>query len=222
MFDRLNSGGTKLESMETRRGTLDGPFLKVVEACAKNPLFLELCPVSKALADRAEHIELVLRYFAYCDNYAGFIKRVDTFLSEYLKARNEANNRVAEAASVEEFEAMLAFVKQHLPNGFRKSSSTNTVARIRFECLAVGTTLALRAQPTLAPTNPSSWLETDEFTRHTRSDASNSRPKVVNRIHYVRDNLLGRPVQYDGETAAVEASANLDAPPDSDQLSLPI
>ena len=220
MFDRLNSGGTKLESMENRRGTLDGPFLKVLEACAKNPLFRELCPVSKSLADRAEHVELVLRYFAYCDNYAGFTKRVDSFLTDYLKARNHADDRQAEATSVREFEAMLAFVQGHMPNGFRKSPTTHTVARIRFECLSVGTTLALRVQPGLAPSDVAAWLESDEFKRHTRSDASNSRPKVVNRIQFVRDNLIGRPVQYDPHTAKVEASANLDAPPDPEQLSL--
>lgn len=220
MFERLNSGGTKLESMETRRGTLDGPFLKVVEACAKNTLFLELCPVNKSLADRAEHVELVLRYFAYCDNYAGFTKRVDKFLTDYLKTRNQADARQAEVSSVQEFEAMLVFVKRHIPNGFRKSSTTNTVARIRFECLAVGTTLALRERPELIPNNVAGWLGSDEFTTHTRSDASNSRPKVVNRIHFVRDNLIGRPVQYDGATAEFEASANLDAPAEPEQLSL--
>ncbi|ABM40223.1 DUF262 domain-containing protein [Polaromonas naphthalenivorans] len=220
MFDRLNSGGTKLESMETRRGTLDGSFLRVIEACAKMPLFKILCPVSKALADRAEHVELVLRYFAYCDNYAGFTKRVDSFLTDYLKARNQADDRQAEEASVQEFETMLAFVQGQMPNGFRKSPTTNTVARIRFECLSVGTTLALREQPALVPINVNAWLESEEFIHHTRSDASNSRPKVVNRIHFVRDNLIGRPVQYDGDTAKVEASANLDAPPEAEQLSL--
>lgn len=220
MFDRLNSGGTKLESMETRRGTMDGPFLKVMEACAKMPLFQELCPVSKALADRAEHVELVLRYFAYCDNYAGFTKRVDSFLTDYLKARNQADDRQTEAVSVQEFEAMLAFVQHHMPNGFRKSPTSHTVARIRFECLSVGATLALREQPALVPINLTAWLESDEFMRHTRSDASNSRPKVVNRIQFVRDNLIGRPVQYDGDTAMFEASANLDAPPDSEPLNL--
>lgn len=220
MFDRLNSGGTKLESMETRRGTLDGPFLKVVETCAKNPLFQELCPVNKALADRAEHVELVLRYFAYCDNYTGFTKSVGSFLTDYLKARNQADDRQGEENSVREFEAMLAFVQAYLPNGFRKSPSTHTVARIRFECLSVGITLALREQPALVPSNVAEWLESTEFMRHTRSDASNSRPKVVNRIQFVRDNLLGRPVQYDGETALVEASANLDAPPEPEQLTL--
>jgi len=51
--------------------------------------------------------------------------------------------------------------------------------------------------------------------RHTRSDASNSKPKVVNRIHFVRDNLLGRSVEYHANTKAVEESANEDAPQES-------
>jgi hypothetical protein len=40
------------------------------------------------------------------------------------------------------------------------------------------------------------WLESDMFRYLTRSDASNSRPRVINRIHFVRDSLLGRPIEW--------------------------
>jgi hypothetical protein len=56
--------------------------------------------------------------------------------------------------------------------------------------------------------------DSKEFIKHTRSDASNSRPKLINRIHYVRDNLLGKVFKEDPDTATVEASANADSPPD--------
>ena len=36
------------------------------------------------------------------------------------------------------------------------------------------------------------WLESPEFKEYTTSDASNSRPKVIRRIEYVRDQLLGK------------------------------
>ena len=34
------------------------------------------------------------------------------------------------------------------------------------------------------------WLDSQEFKIHTTSDSSNSKPKVIARIEYVRDQLL--------------------------------
>ncbi len=213
MFDRLNSGGTKLVAMEVRRGTQDGPFMKdVIEPCAKTALFIEICPLSKRSIDRAEHYEFVLRFFAYSDNYMDFEKEVGTFLSEYLQDRNTSSITLNLEANRKEFIAVLEFVKSHFPNGFRRSTTHTSVPRIRFEAISVGVALALRIKPDLQPSDVTPWLESEEFMKHTRSDASNSKPKVVNRIHFVRDNLLGRPVEYHANTKAVEESANEDSP----------
>ena len=213
MFDRLNSGGTKLEPMEVRRGTLDGPFLKqVVEPCAKNELFVAICPIGKSDTARKERYEYVLRFFAYSDNYEGFKKEVGHFLSEYLQEQNKAADSDRFEHQLHEFNRVLEFVEVHFPNGFRRTANHNSVPRIRFEAISVGIALALRIKPDLSPADVTPWLESNEFMRHTRSDASNSKPKVVNRIHFVRDNLLGRPVEYHASTKAVEESANADAP----------
>ncbi len=115
---------------------------------------------------------------------------------------------------LDEFIRMLNFVSQHFPNGFKRTGY-KTVPRIRFEAIAVGVSLALREEPGLASSHMQQWLDSKEFIKHTRSDASNSRPKLVNRIHYVRDNLLGTAFEEDPETASVEASANADSPSDS-------
>lgn len=199
IFDRLNSGGTRIEPMEQRRGSQDGPFLKVLEDCAALELFSLLCPVSPARAKIKEPQELVLRYFAYCDRYMTFSKRVDEFLNEYLRDQNSnltANPTDADALK-QQFIQMLNFVQRHFSHGFKKDVSNNSVPRIRFESIAVGVSLALKINPDLAPTSVDGWLNSSEFRAHTRSDASNSRPKVINRIHFVRDNLLGVPVEYE-------------------------
>lgn len=211
IFDRLNSGGVRIESMEQRRGSHDGAFLTFLEELAASERFKTLCPVSAARSRRAEYLELVLRYFAYCDNYAGFTKKVEDFLTEYLVAGNASTTAEKREEQRQQFNNMLSFVESYIPNGFKKHSSNSSVPRIRFEALSVGTTLAQRIQPNLVPSNVSTWLESAEFRLHTRSDASNSRPKVVNRLHYVRDNLLGRPVEYDSgpETEPDEAEGTL-------------
>ncbi|TAJ53022.1 MAG: DUF262 domain-containing protein [Nevskiaceae bacterium] len=213
MFDRLNSGGTRLTTMEVRRGVEDGPFMAFITDCAANADFKALVPLSERNAKRKEYEEIVLRYFAYLNNYQGFKKSVEDFLTEYLKSKNGNFPDSDKKAMLDEFTRMLSFVSQHFPSGFKRVGY-NTVPRIRFEAIAVGVSLALRTNPDLAPGDISQWLDSDAFIKHTRSDASNSRPKLVNRIHYVRDNLLGTTFVEDPDTAEVEASANADSPPD--------
>lgn len=203
IFDRLNTGGIKLTTMEQRQGSNDGPFLDVVNRLSEYPLFKEICPLNGARISRGEYPELVLRYFAYCDNYLNFEKSVDSFLTEYLDQRNASFVPEQEAELTEQFYIMCDFVRDNFPYGFRKNPTANTVPRIRFEALAVGATLALQANPHLTPPAVDVWLNSQEFIGHTRSDASNSKPKVKARIEYVRDRLLGvQPhalVQDDGE-----------------------
>jgi hypothetical protein len=215
MFDRLNSGGTKLTDMEIRRGVMDGPFMEFISECANSERFKLLVPLSDRNAKRKEYEEIVLRYFAYSNNYQNFQKSVEQFLSDYLRARNADLTEPMKTSMLAEFESMLALVEAHFPNGFKRVGY-NTVARIRFEAIAVGVTLALREDPGLVPRDVTPWLNSNEFIKHTRSDASNSRPKLVNRIHFVRDNLLGRAFELDPNTAEVETSANADAPPDDE------
>ncbi len=213
MFDRLNSGGTRLTTMEVRRGVIDGPFMTFITECAANEQFKALVPLNERNAKRKEYEEIVLRYFAYLNNYHSFLKSVDDFLTDYLTSKNGNFTDTDKQTMLEEFVRMLNFVSQHFPNGFKRTGY-KTVPRIRFEAIAVGVSLALRENPGLSPGDINQWLDSSEFIKHTRSDASNSRPKLVNRIHYVRDNLLCKAFEEDPNTAEVENSANADSPPD--------
>lgn len=217
MFERLNSGGTKLTSMEVRRGSVDGIFMEFITTCAANEKFRNIVPLSERNIKRKEYEEISLRYFAYSNNYLNFQKSVEDFLTNYLKDENKKDSKENLDLLHSEFSRMLDFVEKYFPNGFKRKGY-KTVARIRFEAISVGVTLALRENPELIPSDVTEWLESAEFIRHTRSDASNSRPKLINRIHFVRDNLLGRAVEIDPNTEIVEASANEDAPADNDDI----
>jgi hypothetical protein len=84
----------------------------------------------------------------------------------------------------------MLFAQAHFPHGFKKTPRSKTTPRVRFEALAVGIALALNDNPELIPNNISEWLFSDEFKELTTGDASNSKPRVVTRIEYVRDKLL--------------------------------
>ncbi|MDV2963861.1 DUF262 domain-containing protein [Shewanella algae] len=196
MFDRLNTGGMILKPMEQMMGTNDGEFVNFIKKLAYNPLFLELCPISNTKKIRREREEFILRFFAYLDNYMAFEHRVDEFLNDYLKSMNE--NGFDAALYENTFQEMLLFIKKTFQYGFRKNASNKSVPRIRFECMAVGAALALKENPKLCPSSVE-WLYSKEFGYLTRSDASNSRVKVRNRIHFVRDHFLDRELELEGD-----------------------
>lgn len=192
IFERINTGSLLLNDMEQRWGIKEGPLLEFIRECATNPLFKKLAPLSDAVELRRERDEFVLRFFAYLDNYLKFDKRVVEFLDEYLEANQPGFNATRADSMRAEFQRMLDFVDRYFaPKGFRKQAAHTRTPRIRFEAISVGVALALRENPSLVPASLD-WLESPEFKKHTTSDASNSRPKVKERIEFVRDRLLGR------------------------------
>ncbi len=196
MFDRLNSG-MELNPMEIRRGAFQGPVLDFITELARNPLFASVCPLSQVRIDNRDDHELILRFFAYRNNYLKFDHSVKDFIDDYLKILNEDFQPDILRS---QFEDMLNFIAK-IPLGFRKVPNQKSVPRVRFEAISVGASLALEINPDLA-VGDYSWLTSTEFGDHTRSDASNSRVKVINRIHYARDHFLGREVQYIGDVEA--------------------
>ena len=189
VFERINSGSIVLNDMEKRRGISPGPFVDLIEELAKDQKFRKLCPLSEVLVSKREPEEFVLRFFAYLNNYQNFDRRVNIFLNEYLEKYNKDGINLD--AMRNEFHVMLDFVETYFPNGFSKAKGHVKTPRIRFEAISVGVALALREKGNLEPKSIK-WLDSPEFKEYTTSDASNSKPKVIKRIEYVRDQLLGK------------------------------
>jgi Protein of unknown function DUF262 len=190
IFARINTGGLKLEDMEVRWGTKDVPlFLNFIRKCAALPLFRKLAPLSADAIKRHEDQEFALRFFASLNGYQKFSRSVVDFMNDYLDSQKDFD-AAKEQELQAEWDRMLAFVSTHFENGFSKKQGHSRTPRIRFEAIAVGSALALRIKPDLIPASMA-WVESDKFKQLMRSDASNSRPKLEARIHFVRDHLLG-------------------------------
>jgi Protein of unknown function DUF262 len=190
LFERINTGSIALNDMEKRRGISPGPFVDLLSELAREERFVKLCPLSDASRLKREPEEFVLRFFAYLNNYKKFEKHVNTFLDEYLERQN--NIEIDQSAFRDTFYAMLNFVEKYFPNGFSKAKGHVRTPRIRFEAISVGVALALREEKDLHPISID-WLDSQEFKEYTTSDASNSKPKVIRRIEYVRNQLLCKP-----------------------------
>lgn len=189
VFQRINTTPVNLTEMEVRRGRFEGSFIEFIGECSRNEKFNTLCPISEKRIEREEKSEMILRFFAYTERYTDFIHLVGDFLDDYTSYKSGGFDA---AKMSEEFENMLDFVDSYFPYGFRKTINHASTPRVRFEAIAVGVGLALTQKPDLIPAVPViEWLNSDEFDEHTTSDAANNRNKLIGRIEFVRDKLLG-------------------------------
>jgi len=188
IFERLNTKPYDLMPMEIRKGVFEGTFYDFLKDCSEYPLFSKLSPISEKRLKREEATEMILRFFAYSYNYKNFVHRVDEFLDDFME--DKSKNGFDEKKFRSDFEAVLQFVDEHFPYGFRKTAKAKTTPRVRFEAISVGVHQAIQKSSILKPKDINSWLDSEEFNVHTRSDGSNSKPKVIGRINYVRDQLL--------------------------------
>lgn len=186
LFNRINTTGIKATASEIRRGSYSGKFTQFIECCCKNEKFRKLCPIPEAKENRHERFELVLRFYAYLNNYQNFIHNVYSFLDDFLVTNL---NSYDEDKYHSDFTNMLDFVEKHFEYGFAKTKEAKTTPRVRFEAIAVGTALALRRKPDLNVDNVD-WVNSSDFKELTTSDASNNQNKLVSRIEFVRDKLL--------------------------------
>lgn len=211
MFARINTGGTIANDAEIRRGSLPGPFMDLVIDLAESPEFVALTPIKQHSIDKREREELVTRFFAYLNSfdpekiasdggngdipnykesprrfYFSFVKRTNEMIEAEL---NQDGNSATADAMREEFLRTLHFVQSVSPNGFTRSQTGNQVPRVRFESIAVGSALALRADSRLLEKAPNinPLLESDEFKHATKSDAANVKRRLLGRIRLVRD-----------------------------------
>lgn len=191
MFDRLNTGGTLLTEMEKRRGTQDSPFLDLVEEMSRNNLFNKLVPLSAAKKNHKDDQELILRFLTYSNNYENFQSQVRSFLNDFIEENKEISNEEKQKHH-SDFITMLNFVKNNFKYGFRKSEKARSVPRVRYEAISSGVILAIRANPNISGLKniDTSWVLSDEFNDKVTADGSNSRPKVKERIEYVKNKIL--------------------------------
>ncbi|MET3307928.1 GmrSD restriction endonuclease domain-containing protein [Bradyrhizobium diazoefficiens] len=195
MFERINTGSKVANKAEVRRGALAGPFMNLVIELAALPAFDALAPMSTKLKNERENEELVVRFFAYGDGLEGYKDRPSEFLFKYAKKMNALFDQNQQLAPTyrQRFLTMLDFVAATFPNGFRRIPNGKATPRARFEAIAIGSHLAITANPGLRqqPPDVSGWLNEEAFSDITGGDGANAKGRLQRRMTFVRDRLLG-------------------------------
>lgn len=88
LFERLNSGGTQLTSMEVRNSIYRGALMNKLKELSKNETFKKLVRKNKDdKNDETIYEEVLLRIFAFYDNFKTYSKDITLvkFLNDYCK-----------------------------------------------------------------------------------------------------------------------------------------
>jgi hypothetical protein len=107
VFERINSGGVKLEAQEARNAIFDGPLNRLCIQLARNPYLCRMWDIPEPTAielerkeysdellenetfRRMEDVELVLRFFAYRQRLSHDQTALNVYLDEFLKRGNK-------------------------------------------------------------------------------------------------------------------------------------
>ncbi|WP_247232054.1 DUF262 domain-containing protein [Telluribacter sp. SYSU D00476] len=187
MFERINTGSALLKDMEKRKGIFGGKFMDFVyNDCSKHPLFIRNTRFTENLEKRGEPQELIIRFFAYSENYKEVRSGVNEFLNNFVEEKNKSFNK---NILYKEYDNMLKFVDKHFPGGFIKSANSKKTPRVRFDALAVGVNLALRDNPLLEITD-TDWINSKTFNELITKGGQNAPSAIKERIEFVYNKLI--------------------------------
>ncbi len=114
VFDRINSGGEKLEAQEKRNANFDGKLNKLCIALSENeslcktwgiPLYIEgsngihTARAANKLFKTMGDVELVLRFFAYRQKHQLHTGSLEKYLDRYLEQANYLSQETLDALS---------------------------------------------------------------------------------------------------------------------------
>ncbi|HEY6917519.1 MAG TPA: DUF262 domain-containing protein, partial [Allosphingosinicella sp.] len=185
LFERLNTGGVKLHAQEIRNCVISGYFSDIIKDLSRSEDFRAIVTLPNNETREATYQEMVLRFFAFFDNYLGFEHDVEDFLTDYMQTHSRSG---PSDAALAHFEPTMMQLRARLPTGISRNNRRTTPINL-YEGVAVGTALAMMTGQQLNWGCFPDIVGSDELKRFTTA-ATNSRPMVRGRIETVRDALL--------------------------------
>lgn len=103
IFNRLNSGGSKLYNQEIRNCIYQGPFNTLIKNLARSERWCTFANVTpmKVVQARFGHEERILRFFAFYEQWSCYLGRFAAFLNDYMDTYKYCDSR-----KIEEFNTL--------------------------------------------------------------------------------------------------------------------
>jgi hypothetical protein len=188
LFERLNTGGIELTPQEIRECVYRGEFVDLLGELANLDEFKTVVVLAESRWKDGTPEDYVLRFFAYLERYERFKHLVKDFLRDFIQDAYAAPQLEARS---ETFKRTFSYLARCFPNGILTRSGQTP--EVLYEALAVGAALALDRNPNAPISQNSDWISSDRL-RYLTTGATNSKPRVKERIEYCRDRFLGKNV----------------------------
>lgn len=185
LFERLNTGGIKLSDQEIRSCIYRGQFNDFLKRLSTYPPFKKTVKLPDNSENDGTREELVLRFYAYLNQYQEFDHSVVEFLNTYMqKASVNFNYEECEKIFKKTFDEL-----EKLQHGIVKSKTRSQTSIILFEAVSVGAALALQEKQQINITKFYKWVKEKEFSKQI-TGATNSRKRVKARIEFCKERFL--------------------------------
>jgi hypothetical protein len=188
LFERLNTGGVKLEPQEIRSCIFRGEFNEMLKELAQNENFRRVVRVPDMAEKNGTREELVLRFFAFLNRYRKFEHSVVGFLNDYMKNVREGKEKFNYLRNQSLFNVVFEELSSALPNGITRGRNTTPVNL--YEAVTVGAALAYLENGRIITKGVEEWIKSKEL-KDLTTGATNSRLRVEKRIEYCRDKFMG-------------------------------
>jgi hypothetical protein len=97
IFERLNSGGRKLQPQEIRTAVYHGTLIEAVSDLNKHPSWRK---IYGKVNERMKDQELIIRYLAMLSDYTTYEAPMKEFLNRFVKKNRRGNDRVFNDAAL--------------------------------------------------------------------------------------------------------------------------
>jgi len=184
IFERLNTGGEMLKKMEVKKGANEGKFIEFIYTdCAEDSDFNLLSQFNRQDELRAYKEEFLIKYFAFVEDMS-FDDYINTYLDKYLDKQNTVfQDDEVRDEYLQQFKNMLSFIKE---NNLILDISINRKNRLL--AIYIGTTLALKEDPSLIDNQIKKNIFTKQFTDNAQSNAFY---RLKENVDLVKNIILG-------------------------------
>lgn len=178
LFERLNKGGVSLTDQEIRSCVYRGKFNDFIKEMSKNEDFKNCIYFTDNEKKNGTSEELVLRFFAYFENYNNFDHSVVDFLNKYME-------NASERFSYEKNERVFRYVFKELNKALpmKISKGRKSTPKNLYEAVSVGAALAYEKNGYINVEGIQEWIQSRELVKYT-TGATNVKSNVINRITF--------------------------------------
>ncbi|MFX1521746.1 MAG: DUF262 domain-containing protein [Promethearchaeota archaeon] len=181
IFHRLNTGGMKLNNQEIRNCIYSGEFNDLLKELDKDTQWREINRMKPGKTYRLTKQELILRLFAFHDNYMQYAGRLARFLNDYMSNNKHMNNsQIMKKKRL--FKRTVDIIYNKIFDG--KTAPKTSIALL--EALLVGVSFNLKSLKKKSPAKIKTLYRRlqkhSEFSEQKLSEGLAGKPRVIGRM----------------------------------------